>query len=100
MARMQPATARLSGSVGDSLLGGGGLALEVMLRMRLIVVGFVSISVGTTLAFLRDARAGPENQTLRVLRDIRATIKSMEGRFDKRFDAADGKNGRPTVSDR
>ena len=33
--------------------------------------------------------ADPENQTLRVLRDIRTAIKSLEQRFDKRFEVAD-----------
>jgi hypothetical protein len=36
--------------------------------------------------------AEPENQTLRVLRDVRAAIKSMEQRFDKRFETAEHKS--------
>jgi len=36
--------------------------------------------------------ADPENQTLRVLRDIRTAIKSLEQRFDKRFEVADRKS--------
>jgi polyhydroxyalkanoate synthesis regulator phasin len=35
--------------------------------------------------------AGPENQTLRVLRDIRAAIKAMDQKFERRFEAVDGK---------
>ena len=36
--------------------------------------------------------ADPENLTLRVLRDIRTAIKSLEQRFDKRFEVADRKS--------
>ena len=36
--------------------------------------------------------AEPENQTLRILRDIRPAIKSMEQRLDKRFETADRKS--------
>ena len=36
--------------------------------------------------------ADRENQTLRVLRDIRTAIKSLEQRFDKRFEVADRKS--------
>jgi len=34
IARMQPATARLNGSVGDSLVCGGGFELEVMVQLK------------------------------------------------------------------
>ena len=36
--------------------------------------------------------ADPENQTLRILRDIRDAINSLEQRFDKRFEVADRKS--------
>ncbi len=33
--------------------------------------------------------AEPENQTLRVLRDIRAAIKALDQKTEKRFDSVD-----------
>jgi polyhydroxyalkanoate synthesis regulator phasin len=35
--------------------------------------------------------AEPENQTLRILRDIREAIKGMEKKFDKRFESLEKK---------
>jgi hypothetical protein len=33
--------------------------------------------------------ADPENQTLRILRDIRTTLKELDQKTNKRFDALD-----------
>jgi len=33
--------------------------------------------------------AEPDNQTLRILRDIRAAIKALDQKTDKRFDSVD-----------
>src|ERR1700730_14997720 len=87
MARMQPATARLNGSVGDSLLVGGGFELEVIVRLFVTNCGGSFFRVLAELIF--HDMADPENQTLRVLRDIRGAIESMDQRLGGLSDKVD-----------
>jgi polyhydroxyalkanoate synthesis regulator phasin len=87
MARMQPMTARFSGSVGDSawlfgaaLVGAGALGMLYSTDGRAYIARQRELSM-----------AEPENQTLRILRDIREAIKAAEKKSDKRFDAIESR---------
>src|SRR5918994_2269991 len=78
MARRQPLTARLNGSVGLSLSGGLGLLLETIASGPVLyrhIVGVYLHRLGSEMTM-----AEPENHTL--LREIRAAIKAMDTKMD------------------
>jgi len=79
MARMQPPTARLNGSVGLSFAGGFGLLLEAMTSGPVLYRHRVEVYLHH--AGSEMIMAEPENHTLRLLREIRAAIKAMDNKI-------------------
>jgi polyhydroxyalkanoate synthesis regulator phasin len=87
MARMQPTMARFSGSLGDSACGfGAALVGAGALGMLYSTGGRAYIARQRELSM-----AEPENQTLRILREIREAIKAMDEKNDKRFGAVESR---------
>jgi hypothetical protein len=79
MARRQPVTARLNGSVGDSLLAVFGLLLEDMAAL------FRDAEHLYLLTTRGCVMADPENQTLRVLIEFRNEFREFKSEAERRF---------------
>src|SRR5260370_38199215 len=86
MARRHPVTARLKGSFGASLAGVLGLMFEDMKKRCFIFLCVEPMLPMVELMFmvlLKDyLMAEPENHTLRLLREIRSAIGTVDTRSD------------------
>src|SRR5215218_10570964 len=78
IARMQPPTARLNGSVGLSFAGSLGLLLEAMTSGPVLYRHRVEVYLHH--AGSEMIMAEPENHAFRLSREIRAAIKALDGR--------------------